>query len=153
MMQTTPSDLANYSTKDQASAFLFSAFLGSYGIDRFYVGQTGLGIAKLLTCGGVGVWALIDTFIIGTGGMRDNNGLPLRREPAVGTPQKSQSTAFILSALLGFVGADRFYLGYTLLGILKLLTCGGFFIWALVDYVIIGMGKMKDSEGNSLLYS
>ncbi|MBW2262265.1 MAG: TM2 domain-containing protein [Deltaproteobacteria bacterium] len=65
---------------------------------------------------------------------------------------KSQSTAFILSYFLGSLGIDRFYLGYTGLGILKLLTCGGFMIWAIVDSILIGMGKMRDAEGNSLAY-
>jgi len=36
---------------------------GSLGVDRFMRGQVGLGILKLLTVGGVGIWSLID-FII-----------------------------------------------------------------------------------------
>lgn len=36
--------------------------LDSYGVDRFMLGETGLGVAKLLTCGGCGIWALIDWF-------------------------------------------------------------------------------------------
>lgn len=43
--------------------WLFTWFLGSLGIDRFMRGQVGLGILKLLTCGGCGVWALIDWII------------------------------------------------------------------------------------------
>lgn len=44
---------------------LIVSFLGGYlGIDRFMVGDTGLGIAKLLTCGGFGIWALVDLFLI-----------------------------------------------------------------------------------------
>lgn len=44
--------------------FLISFLLGGLGIDRFMLGQIGLGVGKLLTCGGLGVWALIDLFMI-----------------------------------------------------------------------------------------
>ena len=43
--------------------WVFTWLLGSFGIDRFMRGQVGLGVAKLLTCGGCGVWALIDWII------------------------------------------------------------------------------------------
>lgn len=125
-------------------------FLGCFGVDRFYLGYTGLGVAKLLTCGGLGIWALIDFVLIGLGNMKDAQGQPLVREPAVGTPEKPQNTTFILSWLLGWLGIDRFYLGYTGLGVLKLITCGGLGIWALVDEILVGMGSMKDAKGNSL---
>lgn len=139
------------SDKDQGTAFLISIFLGAYGGDRFYLGQTGLGVAKLLTCGGLGVWAIIDSIMIGMGKMRDMQGRPLRTDPIVGTPTRSQSVAFLLSYFVGLFGGDRFYLGQTGLGIAKLLTCGGFGIWWLIDLILIGMGKMKDAQGNSLL--
>lgn len=51
---------------------------------------------------------------------------------------------------LGFLAADRFYLGYIGLGILKLLTCGGMGIWNVIDGILIGTGQMKDARGNSL---
>jgi TM2 domain-containing membrane protein YozV len=35
-----------------------------YGIDRFYVGDTTMGVLKLLTCGGMGIWTVIDWFLI-----------------------------------------------------------------------------------------
>lgn len=65
--------------KEWIVALLLSIFLGSLGIDRFYLGYTGLGILKLLTCGGVGVWWLIDLILIAMGKMTDKNGQPLKK--------------------------------------------------------------------------
>lgn len=138
-----------FSARSQGTAFLFSFFLGIFGADRFYLGQTGLGIAKLLTCGGCGLWAMIDGILIGCGMMKDVDNLPLSR-PRVGYPSRSQAATYLLSAFLGHFGVDRFYLGQTGLGIAKLLTCGGLGIWALIDTVLTGMGLQKDVDGNSL---
>ena len=58
-------------------ALLLSIFLGSLGVDRFYLGYVGLGIVKLITCGGAGIWWLIDLILIGVGKMTDAKGHPL----------------------------------------------------------------------------
>ncbi|MFD8910213.1 TM2 domain-containing protein [Streptomyces sp. NPDC059575] len=52
-----------YSDKSKIVAGILQIFLGTLGIGRFYVGNTGVGIAQLLTCGGLGLWALIDGII------------------------------------------------------------------------------------------
>ena len=63
---------------------------------------------------------------------------------------KSYTTALILSILLGGLGIDRFYLGYTGLGVAKLLTLGGCGIWALIDLILIAMRNVPDSDGRPL---
>ena len=61
---------------------------------------------------------------------------------------KSKTVAIVLSILLGELGIDRFYLGYTGLGIVKLITCGGFGIWWLIDLIMIITGKLKPADGS-----
>lgn len=59
--------------KDPTTALIISLVGGGQlGIDRFYIGDTGLGIAKLLTCGGIGIWTIIDWFLI-MGATREKN--------------------------------------------------------------------------------
>lgn len=50
--------------KDPTTILIVSLLAGSLGIDRFMLGDTGLGVGKLLTCGGFGIWAIVDWFII-----------------------------------------------------------------------------------------
>jgi TM2 domain-containing membrane protein YozV len=60
-------------------AILLSFFLGGLGVDRFYMGYIGLGIAKLLTLGGCGIWSLIDFILIVVGKLKDADGQELER--------------------------------------------------------------------------
>ena len=64
-----------------------------------------------------------------------------------GNEIKSKVVALILSIFLGELGIDRFYLGYIGTGILKLITCGGFGIWWLIDLIMIATGKLKPKDG------
>lgn len=50
--------------RDPTTMLIVSLFGGHLGIDRFMIGETGLGIAKLLTCGGLGIWTIVDWFLI-----------------------------------------------------------------------------------------
>ena len=50
--------------KNPTTILLFSIFLGYFGIDRFLLGDVGLGVGKLLTWGGCGVWWLVDIFLV-----------------------------------------------------------------------------------------
>ena len=68
-----------FSERDWLVALLLSIFLGFLGVDRFYLGQVGLGILKLVTLGGCGVWKLVDIILIAVGNMKDAEGLPLKR--------------------------------------------------------------------------
>lgn len=65
----------------------------------------------------------------------------------VNASPKSRMTAFVLSLLLGCLGVDRFYLGYTGLGLLKLCTFGGFCIWWLIDCLLILFNSLRPANG------
>lgn len=58
--------------KDPTTSLIVSIVAGQLGIDRFMIGDTGLGIAKLLTCGGLGIWTIVDWFLI-MGATREKN--------------------------------------------------------------------------------
>ncbi len=65
------------SDKDWTTLLILSILLGGLGVDRFYAGHIGLGVLKLLTIGGCGIWALIDIIMVATGKFTDADGLPI----------------------------------------------------------------------------
>lgn len=56
--------LSTVQFKDPTTSLIVSILAGGFGIDRFIIGDTGLGVGKLLTCGGLGIWTIIDWFSI-----------------------------------------------------------------------------------------
>lgn len=63
--------------KDPTIALIISLLAGTLGIDRFYIGDMGLGVLKLITCGGFGIWTIVDWFLI-MGSARSKNMLKLQ---------------------------------------------------------------------------
>jgi len=62
------------SDKDWMTTLLLSILLGGLGVDRFYAGHIGLGVLKLITMGGCGIWWLVDLIMIITGKFKDGDG-------------------------------------------------------------------------------
>jgi TM2 domain-containing membrane protein YozV len=59
-----------------------------------------------------------------------------------GAREKDPAVSLVLSLTLGSFGIDRFYIGNVILGILKLITFGGAFIWTIIDWFLI-MGATR----------
>lgn len=50
--------------KDPIAMLIISLFLGGFGVDRFILGDTGVGVLKLLTGGCFGILTIVDWFTI-----------------------------------------------------------------------------------------
>ena len=66
------------SKKDYIATVLLCFFLGTFGIHRFYVGKIWTGILMLITCGGLGIWVVIDFIVIVIGKFTDKKGLYIK---------------------------------------------------------------------------
>ena len=80
-------------TKNKLTAILLAIFTGGFGVDRFYLGYTGLGVVKLLTAGGFGIWSLIDLIRICTGSLRPADGSPWQEDAPKAPVQSSEPSA------------------------------------------------------------
>jgi TM2 domain-containing membrane protein YozV len=71
--------MANGEPKSWVVALILSILLGGLGVDRFYLGYIGLGIVKLITLGGCGIWYMIDIILIALNNVPDAEGRPLQK--------------------------------------------------------------------------
>lgn len=135
--------------KSWVKTYLLCSFLGCFGAHNFYNGKTGIAVAQLiltLTVFGSVIsipWMIIDAIIILCGAYRDSQGLELSRKPTIGG-----TAVFCAIGLLGGAGMHRFYTKHVAIGWLQAFTLGGFFIWTIIDLILILSGNFKDADGN-----
>jgi hypothetical protein len=67
------------SPKSRLALTILAWVLGGLGVDRFYLGQIGTGILKLVTGGGFGIWWIIDFIMAVAGSRKDKEGRPIKK--------------------------------------------------------------------------
>lgn len=105
--------VAEKKTEQQGTAYLtatyFSLFLGFLGVDRFYMGYVWLGILKLITVGGLGIWWLIDLIWIALGNARTKKGIRLVRTSQATRPVLVGIGIFLILHTLGTISGVVIY--------------------------------------------
>lgn len=76
-MSTVAPPRPQAASKSWPAALVLSVVLGTFGSDRFYLGHVWLGLAKLFTFGGLGIWWLVDVILIAFRQVNDSEGRPL----------------------------------------------------------------------------
>lgn len=75
--------------------------------------------------------------------------VPASQVPGVFS-DKDWIVAVLISVILGGLGIDRFYLGHTTTGVLKLVTFAGLGFWWIIDIFLIATRKLGDASGRPL---
>ena len=73
--------------------------------------------------------------------------MDMNQQPESG---RSYVVTLLLAMFLGGFGIHRFYTGYILIGVIQLLTAGGFGLWSLIDIISLALNKFEDAEGKEL---
>lgn len=135
--------------KSWVKTMLFCAYLGLFGVHNFYNNKIGIAVVQLvlsLTIIGLFIsipWLIIDWLLILHDVYTDANGLKLSRKPTL-----KGCAALCALGILGGAGLHRFYTKQYALAWLQMITLGGFWVWTIIDLMLICCGKFKDAQGN-----
>ena len=93
------------------AVFFLSFMWGVFGADRFYLGKYWTGLLKLLTFGGLGLWAIIDLTMVMSGSMRDKQGNEMREYARYKRFANNYALIFtiIVIALIVLTGVSTYY--------------------------------------------